>query len=81
MSGDRPTQAMLDEINEELDRGCKAFARLITKYPNFRLHMAMAQLGAAVANVDMMGGDVEGFVAHLREREPKPAPLVPPKGN
>ncbi len=65
------------EVCAELDRQLKAFVRLVERWPNFRKHIALAMLGAAIGTADMMGCDVEGFLRSLREREPKPTPIEP----
>lgn len=69
-------QAEAEWLDEE-KRHTAAFVAFIQRWPHFRREAAFGLLGSAVAAVDMMGGDVEGFVAELRRRQPKPAPIVP----
>ena len=57
------------------------WATLINRWPNFRLHFAYAMLATAIAVADSFGCDVEGFLVKLREREPKPSVLIPPKSS
>lgn len=54
--------------------------RIIRRFPEYRAHFGYAILGAAVATCDSFGLDVEGWIAELRKREPKPDVLVPRKG-
>jgi hypothetical protein len=65
------------EVLEETRRHLAAFVRLIGKWPNFRRHVACGFLGAAIAEADKIGVDVEGFLAHIRAKEPRPAVLAP----
>lgn len=69
---------LMAAVKAEHERQIAAFVSITARWPAWRLHIAMGMLGGAIANVDMMGGDVEGFVAELRSKEAKPAPLVPP---
>lgn len=50
---------------------------LVNRWPNFRQHFAYGFLGHAIAIADSFGCDVEGFLAELRKREPKPPVLTP----
>ncbi len=61
------------------ERHMAGFKALLERWPAYRAHLAFGLLGGAVAVCDSLGLDVEGFVAELRKREPKPAVLVPPK--
>ena len=69
------------ELNAENDRATAAFVRFIQRWPNYRQAAAIAQLGVAVALVDMMGEDAEGFIQELRRRRPKATPIRPPPGS
>jgi hypothetical protein len=71
----------LRELEAEWDRQTQAFCRFIRRWPNFRVHAAYALLGGAVGTADMMGCDVDGWLCRLRQQEPKPAPICPPKGS
>ena len=72
-----PPEVQLEWYLEE-DRHIRAFTQFIHKWPNFRLSVAYALLGSAIATVDMMGGDAEEFLSTLRQRCAKPTPLIPP---
>ena len=65
----------------EESRHIGAFVRTCARWPNFRLSFAYALLGSAVAMVDSMGGDADGFLRNLRAQEPKPAPMLPPRAS
>lgn len=65
------------ECEAEAERQIDAFKRLVTRWPNFRKHIAYAFLGPVIANVDMMGGDAEGFLAKVRRQFPRPTPIEP----
>ena len=77
----RMPEELRDEWMKEEERHLRAFAACVARWPNFRLHMAYAHLGAAIANVDSFGGDVEGFLRKLRAVEPKPHVLIPPEAS
>jgi hypothetical protein len=62
-----------------LDRHNREFSDLINQWPEQRSHIAYMMLGSAVAVCDSFGLDVEGWLAELRRREPKPPVLSPPK--
>lgn len=67
---------------DEIQQGeLRRFVAFVNKWPNYRMHAAFGLLGAAIGTVDMMGGDVEGFVRHVRANREKPTPLRPPKGS
>jgi hypothetical protein len=68
-------------FKDEEQRHIKVVVRLIAKWPNFRLSFAYGLLGAAIAHVDMLGGDADGFMANLRATTQKPEPLAPPKAS
>lgn len=68
---------LLRLLTEENDRQMNVLTRLLERWPNFRGHIASYQLGAAIGLADMMGEDVEGFIAHLRAQVPKPSPIAP----
>jgi hypothetical protein len=68
-------------FQDEVTRHIKVIRRLTERWPNFRMSFAYGLLGGAIAHVDMMGGDVEGFLAKLRATTQKPEPLVPPKSS
>jgi hypothetical protein len=76
--GDMPYEAV-EEFKAHEKIVLDSFIRFITKWPSYRKHAAIALLGGAVAQCDMMGADADGFLKALREREPRPAPLVPPR--
>jgi len=65
-------------ISDEL---AERFGRLILRWPNFRRHIATAELGAAIALADTFGVDVEGFLAHLRQQCGRAEQLIPPEGS
>lgn len=64
---------------EEERRHVAAIVDLTNKHPEYRLHLAYALLGGAIAVVDSFGGDAEKFLRDLRARHARPAVLVPPK--
>ncbi len=66
------------ECQAESGRQLQWFAAIVLKHPEFRRHVAFALLGSAIALADMVGIDVEAWLAELRRREPKPPILVPP---
>ena len=66
-----------DEWEALRKRDAEAIVRFIGRWPNARHDVAMAMLGEAIGTADMMGIDVEGFLAHLRKTQPHPGVLVP----
>lgn len=58
---------VLSEWLVEEQRHLTAVARFIARWPSFTLHVAYALLGSAVACVEGLGGDVEGFLRELRK--------------
>jgi hypothetical protein len=66
------------EVMREEKRHTDEVVRICGRWPEYRLHMAHALLGGAVAVCDSFGVDVERFIAELRRREPMPPVLVPP---
>lgn len=78
---DQVPPALRDEMADYSLNDTRKVAGLVQRWPNFRRHIAYAVLGQAVAVADSFGCDVEQFIADLRKRYPKPAVLVPPKGN
>lgn len=75
-----PIEVSVDWYAEE-DRQQAAFFAFTKKWPNFRQHAAYAMLGVAIATADMMGIDVEAFLRSIREQNPHPGVLVPPKAS
>jgi hypothetical protein len=75
-------------MNNEIERLMYAEERrhvaeiksIVQRWPEYRLHLAYALLGGAVAVVDTFGGDVEGWLKKLRETEPRPDVIEPPSG-
>lgn len=67
-------------VVHEVDRQTKAVVDIVSRWPEYRSHIAYAMLGAAVATCDTFGLDVEGWLAALRAHTPKPDALVPPSG-
>jgi hypothetical protein len=82
---DPEVPAELDtEWKEEEARHIRAFVKAATRWPNYRMHLAYALLGGAIAIVDSFGGDVEGFVQKLRIRHGKVPPedvILPPRSH
>jgi len=68
-------------LEAEEERHAKAVSALIAKWPNYRVQIASGMLGVAVAFADTFGVDAEGWLVRLREHEPKPGQLYPPKGS
>lgn len=67
--------ALRTALEEEGKRAMVAFIEITKRWPNYRQTVAFSLLGGAVANVDMMGGSVEAWLAHLRVHEPRPEPI------
>jgi hypothetical protein len=65
-------------VYDEIDREAQAFTAFVRQWPDYREHAACAILGAAIGLADVMGVDVEGYLAKLREMEPKPGIMRPP---
>jgi len=81
MSEPAMPKAVADEWMVEENRHIKAIVAFIKRWPNFRTHAIFGLLGSAIGAADMVGIDVEEFLADIRKRSPKPAQLVPPKGS
>jgi len=67
------------ECEREEKRHVAEVSRIIDQWPEYRYHLACALLGSAVAIADSFGIDVEGWLAGLRRRHPRPPVLVLPK--
>lgn len=66
-------------VKSEERRHVQAIATLMQRYPEYRSHLAYALLGSAVAVCDSLGIDPIAFIRGLRDTEPLPPVLVPPK--
>lgn len=70
--------AVTAAVHAEERRHHDEIIRIISRWPEYRAHLAYALLGSAIATCDSFGIDVEDFLTQLRQREPKPPVLVPP---
>lgn len=71
-----------EEWEQEEKRSLAVLVAFVNRWPNFRRHVACARLGAAIADADVMGVDVEAFLNAVRRLEPKTLlRFVPPKGS